>query len=317
MANEHGSTGKIMKRKNDLYEKIYQYDNLYSAFYNASKGKRKSQEIHKYALDLEKNIANLQMQLMQKELDIGHYTFFKIHDPKPRDICAASFHERVMHHAIMNICEPILDGYAIDDSYACRKNKGTVKAIHRCQYFIRRYPWYLKMDIKKYFDSIDHAIALKRLAHKIKDKSLLLIIEQILDTYHISQGKGLPLGNLTSQHIANHYLGVFDHWIKETLRIKGYLRYMDDFVVFGDTKSELKKIHSQIQDYLWEHLQLILKHTTQLNRSRIGIPFLGFRIFKDKILLTPNSKKRFIKKFKQYERKLMRAPFFIFCKLLK
>ena len=294
-----------MKRKNGLYEKVYLYDNLYIAFYKASKGKRKSLEIQNYALNLEKNIADLQGQLRQKKLNIGNYTFFKINDPKPRDICAAAFHERVLHHAIMNVCEPILDAYAIDDSYACRKNKGTVKAIHRCQYFIRRYSWYLKMDIKKYFDSIDHTIALERLAHKIKDKSILLLIEQIIDTYHKTQGKGLPLGNLTSQHIANYYLGIFDHWIKETLRIKGYLRYMDDFVVFGASKKELKTTHGLIQDYLYKHLQLTLKHTTQLNRSRIGIPFLGFRIYKDKMMLTPVSKKRFIKKFRKYEHLLM------------
>jgi len=293
-----------MKRINNIYHQIYTWDNLLIAYYKAAKGKRKKREVKKYASELEKNIGDLQKQFITKELNVGNYSFFTIKEPKVRDICAAHFHERVMHHAIMNICEPFFDKFAIYDSYACRKNKGTLKAINRCQFFTRHHKWYLKMDIKKYFDSIDHNVVLQLLMHKIKDKSLLLIFKQIFDTYHILPGKGLPIGNLISQHIANYYLGFFDHWIKESLRIKGYLRFMDDFVVFGHTKQTLQDIHKQIQEYIWDKLKLTLKHTTQLNRSIKGVPFLGFRIFPGKITLTPNSKKRFIRKFIRYEKKL-------------
>jgi len=294
-----------MKRKNNLYKNIYMYDNLHIAFYKAAKGKGDKNNVKIFVSDLDKNLKDLQKQFMEKNLNIGNYHFFHIKDPKPRYICAAQFHERVIHHAIMNIIEPVLDKYSIDDSYACRKNKGTLKAINRCQFFCRRNDWYLKMDIKKYFDSIDHTILIKLLERKIKDKSILLIFKKIFDTYHVLPCKGLPIGNLISQHTANFYLGIFDHWIKEKLQIKAYLRYMDDFAVFGKTKSELKSIHSQIQTYLWDKLKIELKHTTQLNRSTIGIPFLGFRIYPGKILLTPNSKRRFIRKFIRYEHKLV------------
>ena len=264
-------------------------------------GKKEKKEVIRYSENLDKNLKKLQEQIINVKPDIGNYRFFIVRDPKLREICSPSFKEMVLHHAIMNICEPVLDKYAIYNSYACRKGKGTVKAIQRCQEYVRQHKWYLKMDIKKYFDSINHNIAIQLLTHKFKEKSLITLFYKILDTYHKTPFKGVPIGNLISQHLANFYLGPFDHWILEEQKKRYYIRYMDDFIVFGNCKKDLKELLEIIQIYLFNKLDLKLKHTTQLNRTSIGIPFLGFRVFKGKILLTPTSKKRFIKKFKQYE----------------
>jgi len=167
---------------------------------------------------------------------------------------------------------------------------------------IRKYDWFLKLDIRKYFDSIDHFIMMQLLARRIKDDQVLQLFPQILDTYEKKPCKGIPIGNLISQHLANFYLGVFDHWIKEDRRIKGYLRYMDDFVLFGTEKEMLKTELSAIQSFLSEHLALELK-PIQLNRSIKGLPFLGFRVFPEKILLTSAGKRRFVRKFIAYEEK--------------
>ena len=292
-----------MQRTGYLYEDIYLYPNLCDAFYKASKGRQDDPEVVKFKNNFEKNIYSLQEGLIRQSLDIGHYTYFVIRDPKTRLICAASFPERVLHHAIMNICGPILDDCAIHDSYACITGKGSHIAVKRAQFLANQYPWFLKLDIRKYFDSIDHQILLKLLDRKIKDQKVVLLLGKIIETYHSSNGKGLPIGNLTSQHLANYYLCHFDHWIKEQKKVKGYIRYMDDFVLFRESSDILKGDLNEIQEYLNINLKLSLKPGIQLNRSKKGLPFLGYRVFPQKVLLLPLSKKRFIKKLIKYESK--------------
>ena len=277
------------------------HDNLYCAYFKAAKGRLSKANVIRFTDNLDENIENLRQEIITLSPDIGNYRFFWVRDPKPRYICAAAFKERVLHHAIMNICEPVLDKFAIYDCYACRVNKGTYKAIHRCQQFLRQHQWYVKLDIKKYFDSIDHNIVLGLFHRKIKDERLCLLIEKIINTYHTKPGKGLPIGNLISQHLANFYLGYFDHWIKERLKIKGYLRYMDDFVLFVRSSTEAKQLLQKVMNYLDKELTLQLKKTIQINKCAYGIPFLGYRIYPHKIGLTPDSKKRFTQKFRKYE----------------
>jgi RNA-directed DNA polymerase len=254
-------------------------------------------------MDFDANIAKIRDGLVRHAPDIGHYRFFRVHDPKPRDICAASFPERVLHHAVMNVCEPVLEAYAVFDSYACRKGKGNLKALNRARVFSNRFPWYLKLDIRKYFDSIDHDVLLRLLSRRFKDRSLMALFEQLLNTYHTRPGKGMPIGNLISQHLANFYLGSFDHWIKEARRVPGYLRYMDDTLCFGPDRKYLNAELDAIRGFLKRELALDLKENIQLNRCRNGIPFLGFRGFPDRIRLSPMSRKRFANKFIEYERR--------------
>ncbi|MEA3465675.1 MAG: reverse transcriptase/maturase family protein [Thermodesulfobacteriota bacterium] len=290
-----------MKRAGNLYLRIAEPDNLRLAFHKACRGKCDRCEVVQYRQQLNGNLALLRQQLLDQSLSVGDYRFFEVFDPKQRQICAAAFRERVLHHAIMNICDPVLDRYAIFDSYACRLDKGQRKAISRAQEFSRRDSWYLKLDIRKYFDSIDHEKLLELLQRRIKDQRLLALFVKIVESYSTAPGKGLPIGNLVSQHLANYYLGRLDHWIKDDLGVRGYLRYMDDFLLFGTTRQELKLRLGQITMFLAEELRLDLKENIQLNRCRLGIPFLGYRIAPANVRLTRRSGDRFRDKLQLYE----------------
>ena len=145
-----------MKRVGNLYDGIGEPENLRLAFLNAIRGKCGKQDVIEYTARLDENLRLLRDRLLARRVDVGHYHFFTVHDPKERVICAASFPERVLHHAIMNVCEPVLERYAIHDSYACRTGKGMHAAVLRAQAFTRQFPWYLKLDVRKYFDSIHH-----------------------------------------------------------------------------------------------------------------------------------------------------------------
>ena len=290
-----------MKRQNNLYDLISNYDNIAKAFKKAAKGKKKKQYVIDFMKDYEQNIQKLEQDIESKNVNVGDYHFFLIHDPKPRMICAASFKERVLHHSIMNIIEPRLESYSINDSYACRKGKGSHSAVIKAQNFSRKNSYYLKLDIAKYFDSIDHKILIWLLSKRFKDPDLIILLNKIFESYCTDPGKGVPIGNLISQHMANFYLGHFDHWIKEIRKIKYYIRYMDDFVLFAKEKNILKSELNRIKSFLKDQLELQLNHKIQINNCRVGFPFLGFRVFPEKILLSPRSKKRFQKKFKKYE----------------
>jgi len=294
-----------MKRKGNLYHQIATHENLRIAFAKAAKGKRDCREVIAFCEDFDADIHKLREQLLDHAPDIGHYHFFKVRDPKPRHICAALFPERVLHHAVMNICEPVLESYSVYDSYACRKNKGTLKALARAKEYAGKSDWYLKLDIRRYFDSIDHDILMLLLSRRFKDKEVLNLFHRIIETYHTDPGKGVPIGNLISQHLANFYLGYSDHWVKEDRRIKGYVRYMDDFILFGSDKEFLKTELEHVRQFLNQKLALQLKDNIQLNRCCRGIPFPGFRIYPHQIRLSPSGRQRFVKKFTEYEKKFI------------
>jgi len=290
-----------MKRAGNLYERIAEPENLRLAFLKSIRGKRSKPDVIAYTGNLDANLRQLREQLLAEQVDVGHYHFFTVHDPKERVICAASFPERVLHHAIMNVCEPILERYAIHDSYACRTGKGMHAAVLRAQAFSRAHTWYLKLDIRKYFDSIDQETVMSLLERRIKDKVLLDLVRTILETYAVTAGCGLPIGNLPSQHLANFYLGHLDHWIKETLRVSGYVRYMDDFVLWADDKATLKAQLHAIRAFLKAELKLELKDNVQINRRDRGMPFLGYRVFPNRLGLGPRARKRFSRKLRGYE----------------
>jgi retron-type reverse transcriptase len=280
-------------------------NNLYLAFYKAQKGKGNKPEIIHFRQSLHKNLLLLQQQLLSGKVAIGNYHYFTIYDPKERLICASDFSERVMQHAIMNVCHPIFEGYQISDSYACRLGKGTYKAIYRAQQFAKRYPYFAKLDVRKYFETLDHHLLKAQLLRLFKDKALLQVLFQIIDSYKneflegvlISSLKGLPIGNLSSQYFANHYLGVADHYIKENLRVKPYLRYMDDMVIFADSLVKVKYLTKQYSTYLTNSLKCEMKPPV-INTLKYGLPFLGYVIYPNKIALAKRSRKRFRRKSK-------------------
>ena len=189
--------------------------------------------------------------------------------------------------------------YQIYDSYATRVDKGTHKALDRASGFNRKYGFFLKLDVRKYFDSMDHAILMKALEKKFKDMAIIQIFKKVIESYETLQGKGVPIGNLTSQYFANHYLAGLDHHIKEELKINAYVRYMDDMVLWHDDKEYLKDCAVKVKEFLKKQLELELK-VSQINKTYNGVNFLGYKLKKDFVKLSDSSKKRFVRKMKLY-----------------
>lgn len=297
-----------MKRIGFLIMDIAEMNNLMAAFYKAAKGKCMSEDVEAFRKDLPQNLQNLRQRILTGNVSVGKYHYFKIYDPKERLICAASFDERVLHHAVMNVCHPYFERHLIYDTYATRIGKGVYKALDRAKSNMAKYTYVAKLDVKKYFDSIDHDVLLMKLARLFKDKLLLSIFEKIIRSYESGiangtdsekRGKGVPIGNLTSQYFANHYLSETDHFIKEKLKVPLYVRYMDDMLLMGNDKSLLKQQLSEIDRHL-QQIGLQLKPAV-LNKTSVGVSFLGYKLFPHKILLNGRSKKRFLKKLNLYE----------------
>jgi retron-type reverse transcriptase len=281
-----------MKRIGRLFDSIADRDNLRLAFSKASSGKRQRQETRRFAADLEHNLIRLAEQLRAGTVPVGTFHQFVIRDPKERIITAPCFRERVLHHAIMNVCEPCFERFLIADSYACRVGKGRLAALRRAQQFSGRFGWFLKFDVRKLFDSVPHERLLERLRRRFKDRRLILLLERIVRSFRGSLQRGLPIGSLTSQHLANFYLGWFDHYVKEVLRLPGYVRYMDDMALWAGEKETLKQAQAASEAFLDRELGLQLK-PPHLNRSAHGMDFPGCRVFRHHTVLNRRSRNRF------------------------
>lgn len=203
----------------------------------------------------------------------------------------------------MNICHDYFERVQIFDSYASRKGKGVQAAINRSKEFTNRYDYFLKLDIKKFFASLHHEVIKKQVRHIIKDRIVLSIFDTIIESYEISPQRGVPIGNLTSQYLANHYLFGLDHFIKEKLQIKGYVRYMDDLILWHNDKNLLKESQKAIENHVLTELSCQLKPEL-LNFTSCGLPFLGYLFFPYKLSLLQRSKRRFFEKSGNIETKL-------------
>jgi retron-type reverse transcriptase len=285
-----------MKTAKHLFQRITSFETVLSAARLAAKGKGAKQPNLRFFMYLEDNVWKIVSELKDKSYRPGPYTIFAICYPKPRMISAAPFYDRVVHHALISVVGPLLEKTFVFDTYANRKGKGTHLAIERYQHYLRRYRYALKCDIRKFFPSIDHAILKSLLRRKIGCADTLWLIDTIIDNsnrqeehVHYFPGddlfapferrRGLPIGNLTSQFFANYYLGFLDHFVKESLRCKGYVRYVDDFVLFADTKQQLWAWHEEIERYL-EQFRLILNPVrTALYPTSEDRCFLGQRVF--------------------------------------
>lgn len=283
-----------MKRYGNLFEDIASFENLLAAAKKAFRGKKYRTRVARFYFDMENELLRIREELLDRTYMPRPLRIFWIREPKVRKIGASDFRDRVVHHAVCNIVEPILERGFIHHSYACRVGKGTHRAVRQAQIFSRKNRYYLKCDIRQYFASIDHDILKAILARKFKDPDLTWLLNIILDSTQSDQpGKGIPIGSLTSQHFANLYLDRLDHHLKDSLGVRSYLRYMDDFILFADEKSDLHSLHSGIRIFLHDELGLELnKRVTNLAPVSDGVPFLGFRIFPDLIRLKPENKKR-------------------------
>lgn len=264
------------------------------------------------------NILLLNSELLNKTYQHGGYLSFKINDPKPRDIHKASVKDRLLHHAIYRILYPYFEKKFIFDSYSCRKNKGTHKALNRFREMGRKVSanntktaWVLKCDIKKFFANIDHQILKDILKKYIKDNDVLWILDQIIDSF----AAGLPLGNLTSQLLINIYMNNFDQFVKRKLKVKYYIRYADDFVIFNRNREYLEDLIPKIQQCLKFRLKLTLNpNKVSIQTLVSGIDFLGWVHFPNHRILRTTSKKRM---FNRLEKSHLLETFSSYLGLLK
>ncbi len=237
-----------MKRENNLIEKIADPENLRLAFWKARKAKDGKMEVSEFRAKFDENLLQLRNELLSGKVHVGNYHYFTIFDPKEQQICAASFNQRVLHHALMHTCHANFEKFQIDGSYASRLGKGTYAGIEQARKYQQKYRWFLKLDVRKYFGSIDHDVLKTLLSRRFKDNVLLQVFSSIIDSYHTTEGKGLPIGNLSSQYFANHYLALADHYIKEKLQAPAYIRYMDDMVIWANDKDLLLQIGNDFQN---------------------------------------------------------------------
>lgn len=282
-----------MKRCGNLFEEITSFENPVVAAKRAFRGKKDKARVARFYFDMENELLCIREELRNKTYKPRPLWIFRIREPKVREIGASDFRDRVVHHAVCNLIEPILERGYVHHSYACRAGKGTHRAVRQAQIFSRRNRYFLKCDIKHYFASIDREVLKEIIARKFKDHDLIWLLSTIMDIAQSDQlGKCIPIGSLTSQHFANLYLDRLDYYIKDYLRVKSYLRYMDDFILFGADKTDLHLLHFDIRNFLHDVLELELKeHATMLAPVLDGIPFLDFRIFPNLIRLKQENKK--------------------------
>jgi len=288
-----------MKRQLNLYTKIYDIENIRLAHKNAQKGKSKYSEVKMVNENPEKYILEIQELLKNKTFKNSEYEVFKRLDRgKEREIFKLPyFPDRIIHHCIMQVLEPIWMKIFIQDTYASMKHRGIHTGVKRMKLFLKdevNTQYCLKMDIKKFYPSINHDILKKIVRKKIKCKDTLWILDEIIDS-----AKGLPIGNYLSQFLSNLYLAYFDHWIKEERSVKYYSRYCDDIIVLHDSKEFLHTLLKDIKHYLETNLNLMVKHNWQIFPTKIrGIDYLGYRFFGNYTLIRKSISKEFLFKVK-------------------
>jgi hypothetical protein len=293
-----------------LFEKIVAFPNLILAAKRATKGKRFRPDVAQFTLRLEEELHGLRQALLAHSYKPGAYRIFVLREKKPRLISAAPFRDRVVHHALCNVVEPLFERGFVYDSYACRKGKGTHAAIERASHYARKFSYVLKADIAQYFPSIDHAILFDLLKRHIWDREVLWLLKVVIDGSNPQpeavryfpdddlftpweRRRGLPIGNQTSQFFANVYLNGLDHFAKEQLRVPGYIRYGDDMLVFGHDKDELHEVLRVLREYGASLRVRLHERKCVVMPTRVGCTFLGQRIFPTHRRLDPGNVCRF------------------------
>lgn len=269
------------------YEKIWSFENLYKAHKKARLGKRNTKEVIDFEINLGKSLTNLSESIRNRAYKTSGYYEFTVYDPKVRLIHALHYQDRVVQHCICDeVLAPLLEKRLIYDNSACRRGKGTHFAVERLSLFLREYykkygtqGYILKCDIRKFFDSIDHEILKKKLKRIISDEDVLHLLYEIIDSYETEKGKGLPMGNQTSQWFAIFYLDSFDRLIKEKMQIKYYSRYMDDCVMLCSDKKQLKENLNELEKYVKQELLLEFNSKTQITTMKNGVNYLGWHFY--------------------------------------
>ena len=279
-----------MKRHGNLWNKIITTENITLAYQKARKGKGWQYKVQNFEKNLEQNIEAIRQFLEDKTFTTSEYRVKEVFEPKQRTIYILPFApDRIVQHAVMNVLEPIWNSLMIEDSYACRQGKGQHAASRRTMQWVRKYRYCMQADVRKFYPSINHDILMDIVKRKIKDSDVLWLLEDII--YSIPGGRNVPIGNYTSQWLGNLYLNELDMYVKHQLREKAYLRYNDDFVIFGNDKQKLHEHRNNIRCFLKYNLDLTMSKDKVFPVSQ-GLDFVGYRHFPDKILLRKRTAKR-------------------------
>ena len=288
-----------MKRISNLYEKVCSINNLRLADAKGQKGKAKQYGVILHNKNKEANLLQLHEMLLNKTYKTSAYTTFKVYEPKEREVYRLPyFPDRITHHAIMNVLEPVFVACFTSDTYSCIKKRGIHAAAMAVRKALKDEPgttYCLKLDITKFYPSINHDILKKLLRRKFKDANLLWLLDEIIDS-----APGLPIGNYLSQYLANFYLTYFDHWIKEQKQVKYYFRYADDLVILAPNKTYLHSLLKDIESYLQTNLKLQVKGNWQVFPvAARGIDFVGYKFYHTHTLLRKSIKKNFARMMKR------------------
>ena len=300
-----------------LFDKLTSWENLYRAARKTRRGKRWYSAAARFELERERELLRLQKQLRTRTYRPGPYRSFYVNEPKRRQISAAPYRDRVVHHALINVIAPLFEKNFISDSYANRVGRGTHRAVDRCQEFARRFKYVLQGDVVKFFPSVDHEILKQLLRSRIRDEGVRWLCDVIIEGSNAQEPvvqyfpgddlftpgerrRGLPIGNMTSQFWANVYLHGLDNFVKRGLRCKGYVRYVDDFLIFGNDKRELADVGERVQDFLVRLRLRIHEERAQVRPTHRPVRFLGYRCWATHRFLTKES----IRRFRRHGRRL-------------
>jgi retron-type reverse transcriptase len=308
-----------MKRFGNLFARLVSWENLVRASHAARRHKRLRDDVLRFEYFCEPELLRLQRELTTGEYQPGTYRTFWIREPKLRLISAAPYRDRVVHHALCRIVEPIFERTFTEGSYACRLGRGTHAAVRKAHQLSKRYRFVCKADIEKFFPSIDHEVVCQLFGRKIKDPRVMELLVKIVSSSHDQpeivryypgdtlfspheRRRGIPIGNQTSQFLANVMLNPLDHYVAESLRVGGYVRYCDDFLIFADDKATLHQAKAKVQTLL-EGLRLSLHpHKCVVFPVNDGIPFLGYRIFPTHLRLAKDNVHRFRRRLRSMQR---------------
>lgn len=290
-----------MNRALITLDAIAAFDNLVQAAHRAARGKHTRDDVQRFFQHFDTNIQQLARDIRAGRTPYGRFRRFAIHDPKPRVIHAACFEDRVFHHAVMALAGPVLDRALTRTTFACREGMGHHAAVRSVQRHLRRFPWYVKIDIQHYFDEIDHLCLYRLLERRFKGPDFLALLWRIIDCYQVAPGKGLPIGSLTSQHFANYYLDGLDRYLLEQLQACAHVRYMDDTIWWRHTREEARETLAQVCAYAAHERLVTVKTNPQINQSHHGVSFCGYRITPGAMRLSRRRRRSYQERRREWE----------------
>lgn len=289
-----------MKRIGGLFDRIADGRTIVRAAWRASRGKRHRKSVRRFLSGLDTETEVIVASLQAGSYRFSPYRSFEIRDPKTRTIHAPDFRDRVVHHAIIGVAGPVFETGATGHSYACRRGFGQHAALERLKTWTRRANWFLKFDVRRFYDSVSHDQLREALRRRFRERRLLALFDSLLASYCTGPGFGLPIGALTSQYLGNFFLDPFDHWVLQTLRVPHYLRYMDDMLFLGNHEI-LHRARNEAPAIL-EGFGLVPKGGGILNRCALGVPFLGFTLYPDRLRLDRRGRRRLRRRWKAVEK---------------